>query len=294
MIGDIFTLILLDPMINFLVILNRTLFHSFGLAIIAFTILIRLLTFPLTSRQLHQSKAMSAMQPRIQEINKKYSDPKRRQQELMAVYKDMGVNPIGCLGPMILQMPILFALFFAIRYVLPESPEALERLSGHLYPWSFIQGSIPIETHFIGMDLRAGNTIMVVLVALTSFLQTKTTVTPAATEQQRAQQQMMLYMMPMMFAFFAIGFPSGVSLYWVVNSIVGILFNIAVYGLPRFNIKPLFEIKAPLPRSATAITENSSDGAKSTEPRRRVEPSSELRTANGYSRSQRKNRRKRT
>ncbi len=295
MIGDIFTLILLDPMINFLVILNHVLFGSFGLAIIAFTVIIRLLTWPLTARQLHQSKAMQAMQPKIAEINKKYSDPKKRQEALMGVYKETGVNPIGCLGPMLLQMPILFALFFAIRYVLPESPEALERLSGHLYPWNFIQRTVPIETYFLGMDLRAGNTIMVVLVALTSFFQTKTTITPAANEQQRAQQQMMAYMMPLMFGFFAIGFPSGVSLYWVVNSIVGILFNIAVYGLPRFNIKPLFEIKAPAPKLAPATAAASAVGtaAKVSGARRPVEPSSELRTANGYSRNKRQNRRRR-
>ena len=79
MIGDIFTIALLNPMINFLVILNNVLFSSFGLAIIAFTIIIRLFTFPLTFRQLHSTRAMQSIQPRIQEVNKKFSDPKRRQ-----------------------------------------------------------------------------------------------------------------------------------------------------------------------------------------------------------------------
>jgi YidC/Oxa1 family membrane protein insertase len=145
---EFFTLILLDPMINFLVILNNVLFGSFGLSIIAFTIFIRLVTWPLTLRQLNSTRAMQGIQPKIQDIQKKYNDPKRRQEEIMKVYREAGVNPLGCLGPMVLQIPVLFALFYAIRFVLPESPEALERLSGHLYSWSYIQHAIPIEERF--------------------------------------------------------------------------------------------------------------------------------------------------
>src|SRR5690606_14822356 len=103
----------MDPMINFLIILNNVLFNSFGLAIIAFTILMRVATFPLTPRQLHQTRAMQALQPRVQQINKTYSDPKRRQEEMMKAYREAGVNPLGCLGPMILQFPILIALYYA-------------------------------------------------------------------------------------------------------------------------------------------------------------------------------------
>ena len=288
LIGDIFTPILLDPMINFLVLLNNVLFGSFGLAIIAFTIVVRLLTWPLTLRQLHQTRAMQTVQPRIAEINKKYSDPKRRQEELMKVYKESGVNPIGCLGPFILQFPVLIALFYAIRATLPESPEALERLADHLYSWNYIQRAIPIKEHFIGLDLRASNYVLVALVALTTWAQTKTTVTSAtADDRTRAQQQMMAYMMPLMFGFFALSFPSGVSLYWVVNSLVGIAFNIAVYGLPVAKIRPLVKGPAPAPPSQSA------GGSSGGSPSARVEPARELRTANGIGRSKRQNRRRR-
>jgi YidC/Oxa1 family membrane protein insertase len=288
---EIFQLVLLDPMVNFLVILSNLLFGSFGLAIIAFTVIIRLVTWPLTLRQLNATRAMQNIQPRIQEIQKKYNDPKRRQEEIMKVYKEGGVNPIGCLGPMILQIPILFALFYAIRYTLPESPEALERLSAHLYSWSYIQHAIPIEEKFLTMDLREGNFLMVFLVGLTTYFQTKTTVTVATSDQMRAQQQMMAYMMPLMFGFFAIGFPSGVSLYWVVNSIVGIVFNIAVYGIPRFNVQPFFKMKERTGTSGPAPKD--SDGGPPQSPSR-VEPARELRTANGIGRSKRQNRRRRS
>lgn len=287
MIGDIFDTTLLNPMINFLVILNIVLFGSFGLAIIAFTIVIRVATFPLTLRQLHQTRAMQSIQPRVQEINKKYNDPKRRQEEIMKAYRESGVNPLGCLGPMLLQFPILIALFVAVRKTLPESPEALEALNGHLYHWSFVQHAIPISESFLGMDLRSPNLIMVVLVGLTSWAQTKTTVTVATDERARAQQQMMAYMMPLMFAFFALSFPSGVSLYWVVNSIVGIAFNIATYGFPLLHIEPLFKARAP---AAAAVPAGGANGRAAELP---PEPVRELRTANGSGRSKRQNRRRR-
>ena len=295
MIGDIFTLALLNPMINFLVILNNVLFGSFGLAIIAFTIIIRFVTFPLTLRQLHSTRSMQGIQPRIQEINKKFSDPKRRQEEIMKVYREAGVNPLGCLGPMILQFPVLIALYSAVRLALATSPESLERLSGHLYSWSFIQHGLPLQEHFIGMDLRANGgsgigIVMVVLVGLTTWAQTKTTVTVAADDKARAQQQMMAYMMPLMFAFFALSFPIGVAVYWVVNSIVGIAFNVLTYGFPLLKIEPVFKARVPAPRTPATP---STAAAVSSPVAADVQTARELRTANGLGRSKRQNRRRR-
>ncbi|MEP7216931.1 MAG: YidC/Oxa1 family membrane protein insertase [Anaerolineaceae bacterium] len=295
MIGDIFTLALLNPMINFLVILNNVLFGSFGLAIIAFTIIIRMVTFPLTLRQLHSTRSMQGIQPRIAEINKKFSDPKRRQEEIMKVYREAGVNPLGCLGPMILQFPVLIALYSAVRLALATSPESLERLSGHLYSWSFIQHGVPLQEHFIGMDLRANGgsgigIVMVVLVGLTTWAQTKTTVTVTTDDKARAQQQMMAYMMPLMFAFFALSFPIGVAVYWVVNSIVGIAFNILTYGFPLLKIEPVFKARVPAPRTpATPSTAATGPTAAAVD----VQTARELRTANGLGRSKRQNRRRR-
>lgn len=296
MIGEIFTVLLLDPMINFLVILNNVLFSSFGLAIIAFTIIIRLVTFPLTLRQLHSTRSMQGIQPRIAEINKKFSDPKRRQEEIMKIYREAGVNPLGCLGPMILQFPVLIALYSAVRLALAISPEALERLSGHLYSWSYIQHAVPLQEHFMGMDLRANGGdalsgyVMVILVGLTTWAQTKTTVTVTTDDKARAQQQMMAYMMPLMFAFFALSFPIGVAIYWVVNSIVGIGFNILTYGFPLLKIEPVFKARVPAPgtpAAASAAPMGATAGSADAQTAR------ELRNANGHGRSKRQNRRRR-
>jgi YidC/Oxa1 family membrane protein insertase len=107
---------------------------------------------------------------------------------------------------------------------------------------------------------------------------------------------MMTYMMPFMFAFFALSFPSGVSLYWVVNSIVGIGFNVATYGFKPLKIEPLFKVRAPAPAPALAASQAGSNpaSASSGSQASRVEPARELRTANGVGRSKRQNRRRRS
>ena len=268
MIGDVFTLLLLNPMVNLLVLLNNVLFDSFGLAIIAFTILIRVVTFPLTLRQLHATRSMQGIQP--------------RQEEVMKLYREGGVNPLGCIGPMLIQFPILIALYNAVRIALPNSPEALEKLSGHLYDWSFLQHAVPVQEHFLAMDLREPNLLFVVLVGITTWGQSKTTVTVTTNEQARQQQQMMNVMLPLMFAFFALQFPSGVSLYWVVNSLVGIAFNILTYGFPALGVEPIFKVRQ---LSAPVVADQPTPAAPT--------PDRELRTTNGPGRNKRQNRRRR-
>jgi YidC/Oxa1 family membrane protein insertase len=289
-IGEIFTLILLNPLVNLLVFLSHALFGSFGLAIIAFTILIRAATFPLTLRQIHATRTMQAIQPKIAEVNKKYSDPKRRQEEVMKLYRESGANPLSCVGPFFLQIPVFIALYSAIRIALPNSPEALEKLSGHIYGWSYLQHALPLSERFLGIDLRSNGDasiagyVFVVLVGATTWVQSKTTVTTATDDKARAQQQMMNVMLPLMFAFFALSFPLGVSLYWVVNSTAQIGFNILTYGLPAFGIEPIVKARtAPVPTSAVV---SAPEAAATTSAR-------ELRTVNGSGRSKRQNRRRR-
>jgi YidC/Oxa1 family membrane protein insertase len=290
-ISEVFTLILLNPLVNLLVLLSHLLFNSFGLAIIAFTILIRAATFPLTLRQIHTTKAMQSIQPKIQEINKKYSDPKRRQEEVMKLYRESGTNPLSCIGPFFLQIPIFIALYSAIRIALPNSPEALEKLSGHIYGWSYLQHALPLSEHFLGLDLRADGReglgiIFVIAVAATTWLQSKTTITSTTDERVRQQQQMTNVLLPFMFAYFAFSFPIGVSLYWVVNSTAQIGFNILTYGFPALGIEPVFKGRAATPAAPKAALTQPEEAAATTSAR-------ELRTANGPGRSKRQNRRRR-
>jgi YidC/Oxa1 family membrane protein insertase len=186
---------------------------------------------------------------------------------------------------------VFIALYSAIRIALPNSPEALEKLSSHVYGWSYLQHALPLEEHFLGVDLRANGDASMIgyafvgLVGLTTYLQSKTTVTTSTDERVRQQQQMMNVMLPFMFAIFALTFPVGVSLYWVVNSLVQIGFNILTYGIPAFGLEPVFKARAPVAAPQAALTAKSERATHT--------PARELRTANGSGRSKRQNRRRR-
>ncbi len=119
-----------QPMTNMLVVLYGVLFSDFGITIIIFTVLVRVVTLTLTLRQLRSSQAMSELQPKIKEIQKKYAKNKQKlSQETMKLYKEEGINPMGCLWPMLVQLPIWIALYRSILGALATTPEELLRLS---------------------------------------------------------------------------------------------------------------------------------------------------------------------
>ena len=89
--------VFINPLINILLLLNLLVLGQFGLAIILFTVVLRLLTIPFTIRQLESTRAMQSIQPQIAEMQKKHKDPKRRQEEMMKLYKENHINPLGCL-----------------------------------------------------------------------------------------------------------------------------------------------------------------------------------------------------
>src|ERR1700741_5226810 len=97
-IGAIWQTLLETPLINFMVVLSALAGGSYGAAILIFTLISRALTFPLTLRTMNSMKALQAIQPQMQEIQKKYSDPRRRSEETMKLYREAGVNPLGGLG----------------------------------------------------------------------------------------------------------------------------------------------------------------------------------------------------
>lgn len=226
LIGWLWTNGLVTPMTNLLVLLARASFGSFGIAIIIFTGLMRAITWPLTQQQLKASRAMQSTQPQIQEIQKKYKDPKRRSEETMKVYKEAGFSPLGCIWPMLIQFPIMIALFQSIRFTLGTTPENLLSLSQRLYPWEYLRTAPPLENHFLWMDMGQPDStlIMAVLVGASTWVQQRMT-TPAsasADPQQQSMNQTMMYMMPLMFAFFTLQFPSGLALYWVATNVIGV------------------------------------------------------------------------
>ncbi|MEE9583035.1 MAG: YidC/Oxa1 family membrane protein insertase [Dehalococcoidales bacterium] len=230
-IGAIWDLIILGPMINVIIGLSDILLSSFGLTIIALTIVIRGLMYPLTIKQLHATRAMQSLQPKISELKKKHGKDKQRlAQEQMKLYKESGVSPAGCLGPMLIQMPIWIALYQAIIRVLAVNPEGLLNLSRYLYDWPVVYSALPLDNHFLGMNLSSPNFILALLVGASMWAQQKM-VTPASTDPtQRAQGRTMLVMMPFMFTFLSLSFPSGLALYWVASNIITMAIQYFVTG----------------------------------------------------------------
>ena len=152
---DFFNVVLVDPMINILIMLYIVCSENFGLAIIVFTFIVRGALTPLSVRQSKQFKAMASLQPKLKSLQEKFkNDRSRISSETMKLYRDNGVSPIGCLGPTLLQMPVFFALFWALRGTLPSTPENLTKLSEKLYSWlPGINQAIPINDNFLGLSL---------------------------------------------------------------------------------------------------------------------------------------------
>ena len=232
--------VITKPMTNSLLVLYVWLGANLGLSIIAFTVVVRALTYPLVVRQLRQTRKLQGLQPRVKEINEKHkNNPQLRGQEVMKLYKEMGVNPVGCLGPLVIQMPIFIGLFWAINGVLPFTPENLAGLSGKLYSWlPFLDSAVPVNRDFLGMDLalepmRAGSILGYILVALSGFsmfVQQKMSQVASSDPAQQSTQRMMLFMFPVMFGMFSLFFPIGLVVYWVASTLIGIVMQYFVTG----------------------------------------------------------------
>ncbi len=229
---DVWYLIIGNPVLNVLIALSHVLGGSFGWAIIVLTVIIRLISWPLTRRQLSSSKALQEMQPKIQELQKKYGKNQQKlQQEMMKLYKEAGVNPLGCLWPMLIQLPIWIALYQAIMRALATTPENLLDLAQRLYSWSVVNQAIPLNSYFLGLDLGSrGNIILAIIVGGTMWVQQKMTQAPAVDPRQESTGRIMLLMMPLMFGFLSLSFPAGLGLYWAVSNVIGIITQYFVTG----------------------------------------------------------------
>jgi YidC/Oxa1 family membrane protein insertase len=227
-------IIALQPMTNTLIVLTKYLFNNFGLAIIFVTIVVNAMMLPLTLKQVRSSKAMQVLQPKLAEIQKKYAKDKQRlAQEQMRLFKEAGVSPAGCILPLLVQMPVWIALYQSIMHVLAVIPENLLGLSRYLYPWPMVYSTLPLNNEFLGLNLAiGGNMLLAILVGGTMWVQQKMVMTPTADPKQQQQASMMLWLMPMMFAFLTLSFPSGLALFWVTSNVVriGIQYSATGWG----------------------------------------------------------------
>lgn len=251
---------ILEPILNVLIALSTALGNNFGLSIIALTVVVRLILFPLTVRQTRSTKAMQALQPKMQELQKKYGrNQQKLQQETMKLYKEAGINPLGCMWPMLIQFPIWIALYQSIIRALASTPENLLDLANRIYAWPIVTQALPLNEQFLWLHLSKPDPYLVlaILVGITMWVQQKMVTAPPTDPRQQSMTQITTLMMPLMFAMLTLSFPSGLALYWVVSNIISIAIQYFVSGgwgylqLPigGGGVKPPSPKKAPPPPS---------------------------------------------
>ncbi|HTI13110.1 MAG TPA: YidC/Oxa1 family membrane protein insertase [Dictyobacter sp.] len=252
-IGNLFNTIFTFPIFNALVVLYH-LFGDFGLAIVVLTLIIKLILFPLTLQQLKSMKATQSLQPQMQEIRRKYAkDQQAQAMAMQALYKEYGVNPLaGCL-PMVIQLPVLYGLFYALESVFKVNTHnlnaALITINSHIYPFVPKFAAFPSATFtwfswltFLNPILHTNlsftfplnaadpSHILPILAGLATFVQLRMSqarnaamtgsngkAAPADPTQQ--SMKMMQYVMPFVTVFIGWSFPAGLALYWTVSSV---------------------------------------------------------------------------
>ncbi len=183
-------------------------FPNYGVAIILLTMAIKMVLYPFSVKQVKSMKAMQELGPKIKELQEKHKDDKIiQQQKIAALYKTAGVNPLaGCL-PLLIQMPFLASIFYAIRdfgYVSQPSFLWIKTLAG----------TDPLY-------------LLPLLAAVTTYVSSRQTMTDSS-----QQNKMMLVVMPLFIGYMTLRFPAGLGLYWVVSNLVQIVQQRFLYRRP--------------------------------------------------------------
>lgn len=224
-IGTIFNILLYQPILNFLIWLYIVL-GSFGGAVLILTIIIRLIIYPLNNKSLKSQKELQEIQPLIKEIQTKYkTDTQKQAEELMKLYKEKGFNPFAGLWYVMIQIPIIFAIYYVIRNIASGAD-----ITNQLY--SFINFSGTIEPMFLGINLSEPHILFAIIVAIAQFFQIWTmqpkkapsadTTDPTEKLQQMMQKQMLI-IFPLFTFFILTQLPSALGLYWLVITLFTII-----------------------------------------------------------------------
>ena len=222
--SQIFNLVFYQPILNLLVFLyNIVPGHDIGLAIIIMTAVIKLILLPLSKQSIKSQKSLQDLQPKIDEIKKKYADKKEEQgRAMMELYKQEKVNPFSSCLPLLIQLPFLWAVFMVFRDGL--SGQSLDLV------YSFIYQPEVINTMSLGfINLAKPNIVLAVLAGLAQFWQAKMMIikrpevkgSGAKHEDMMAiMNKQMVYMMPALTVFIGLSFPGGLALYWLVTTLL--------------------------------------------------------------------------
>jgi YidC/Oxa1 family membrane protein insertase len=187
---------------------------GWGLSIIALTVTIRLLILPLTLKQFSSMREMQMIQPQVKALQAKYKDDRQRMnQEMMKLYQEHGVNPLGSCLPLVLQLPVFFSLFYMLRHDLRHDicPSKALEVCGKV-AGSTDQGFLIVKD----LTDKATGGALIVLIILYIGSQLVSSIMTTAT-MDKTQRYLMLGM-PFMFSFFILSFPAGLIVYWITTN----------------------------------------------------------------------------
>jgi YidC/Oxa1 family membrane protein insertase len=267
--------IIVTPFTNVLLFIY-SLIGNFGVAIILFTLLIRLVTHPLTVQQLKGTTAMQDMQKDerwIQAQAKYKNDKEKLAQVQMDLYKELGINPFASCLPTVIQFPILIGLYQALIAANANSPFEMMNLVGRIYP-SFLNVStlLPLNSHFLWMNLGQperlnipgipfGIPVLAIIVVITTYFQSRLMTPPntGGNNQTGMMMGMMNIYMPFLMGWLALTLASGLSIYFVASNLIGIG-QYALLG--RLNWSNLLPGRKPAPETSSSKTSRPSVAEK--------------------------------
>lgn len=204
---------IIQPFVSLFEIVLKFIFtytHSWGWSIILLTLLIKIILFPTSIKQIRSMEKMKQLQPKLKEIQDKYKDkPEEFQKRTMELYKKEKVNPLGGCLPMLIQLPLLWAIFALLQNPKNNVAELIK------------------NSDFLWFQLgQTKDYILAIISGVTTFIQSKMTTPKTGTEPT---QQMFLYIMPVMFGYFTWTVTAGIGLYWVASNIIGIVQQYLIY-----------------------------------------------------------------
>ncbi len=219
--ANIFDIILVKPILNVLVIFYNIIpGHDIGVVIILLTLLIRAAMIPSFHKSLHSQKKMADLQPKMNEIREKYkSDQAEQAKKLMALYKEHKISPFSSCLPLLIQFPILIALYRVL----------LIGLGGHdmgSYLYSFVHNPGALNPYFIHwINLAKPSVSLGIAAGLIQFVQSKMMMpsTPSNDTATKAMSAQALYILPVITVLFSLKLPAGLPLYWIVMTLVAIV-----------------------------------------------------------------------
>ncbi|MEL7645484.1 MAG: YidC/Oxa1 family membrane protein insertase [Anaerolineaceae bacterium] len=271
--------LIIQPFTNVLLAITMVV-NNFGVAIILFTLLIKLVTYPLTARQIKQTSAMQDLQsdPRYKKMMEKYRDNREKlAEEQMKLYREMGVSPFGSCLPTLIQFPIIIGLYQSIIKAMAATPLEVLKLERLVYPFLDATKILPIQNRFLWMDLGQPERlplmgiqipILAIIVVATTWLQSKVMEAPStgAGDQAAAMTKSLNIYMPVLMGWMAYSLASGLALYFLVSNVATVVQYSAQGRADWSKILPFVKSKKPRSPAIPAVVIPEVDDEEEEEP----------------------------